>query len=436
LAASAVTLTRPAQGALLPELVERPSELTAANAVSSWVESVSMLAGPVLTGVLIALDGPGLAVGAFAAVLAVGAALVAGVGRPGAAPPRAQGDADVHAEAAAGRAGATVFEVCASNRAIPAVLALFMAQFAAEGATDVLVVVLAVKVIGLGTAGASYLQATFGAGAVLGGVGALALVGRRTLGGPLVAAAAAWALAFIALGGWHSAGAAFAFIAVAGASRTVLGAAGRTLLHRAVPAAVHGRVFGVLEGLAMAGLAIGSLSVPALVAVGGVRAALVGAGGALLAVAVTVVAAVRRLDDGTAVSASVIALLRRCSVFALLGAPVLEDIARAVVTVALEPGAIAVRESERGDRFYVVAEGSFEVSIGGVHVRDLHRGEGFGEIALLRDGIRTATVRARGPAAVYEIGRTDFLAALGTSTAAARVAGDVMAARLEASLVR
>jgi CRP-like cAMP-binding protein len=115
---------------------------------------------------------------------------------------------------------------------------------------------------------------------------------------------------------------------------------------------------------------------------------------------------------------------------------VLEDIARAAVTVALEPGAIAVRESERGDRFYVVAEGSFEVSIGGVHVRDLHRGEGFGEIALLRDGIRTATVRARGPAAVYEIGRTDFLAALGTSTAAARVAGDVMAARLEASLVR
>jgi len=53
LAASAVTLTRPAQASLQASLVDRPDELTAVTAVSGWVESASALAGPAFAGILI-----------------------------------------------------------------------------------------------------------------------------------------------------------------------------------------------------------------------------------------------------------------------------------------------------------------------------------------------------------------------------------------------
>src|SRR5581483_5490090 len=111
-------------------------------------------------------------------------------------------------------------------------------------------------------------------------------------------------------------------------SRTVLDTATRTILHRAVPMAVFGRIFGALEGMAMAGLAVGSISVPVLVHVGGLGAALAGAGGALIAVACAAVGSLRRLDEAAAVPARAISLLRRSALFGMLDAPVLEDLAR------------------------------------------------------------------------------------------------------------
>lgn len=80
IAASAVTLTRPAQAALLSSLVEHPDELTAATAVSGWVESASALGGPALAGVLIVIDGSGLVFVVFAAAVAVSLALVSRLG--------------------------------------------------------------------------------------------------------------------------------------------------------------------------------------------------------------------------------------------------------------------------------------------------------------------------------------------------------------------
>jgi hypothetical protein len=189
-----------------------------------------------------------------------------------------------------------VLEVCARNRPIAALLALCFCQFVAEGASDVVVVVLAIDVLHLGSGAAGYLNAMFGAGAVLGGAGAVLLINRRPLSTPLLCAAASWGLAFLGLAVCHTAAAAFVSLAVAGAARTVLGTSARTMLHRVAPPAVHGRLFGSLEGIAMAGLAVGSLTVPVLAGIGGLGAALIGSGGLLLVVTLSVVVALRRLD--------------------------------------------------------------------------------------------------------------------------------------------
>ena len=84
-AATAVTITRPAQAALVPSLVRAPEELTAANVVSSWVESAGILVGPALAGVILGLSDAGPVFLLFAAVAAVSAVLVGPLGRHGAA---------------------------------------------------------------------------------------------------------------------------------------------------------------------------------------------------------------------------------------------------------------------------------------------------------------------------------------------------------------
>jgi CRP-like cAMP-binding protein len=83
---------------------------------------------------------------------------------------------------------------------------------------------------------------------------------------------------------------------------------------------------------------------------------------------------------------------------------------------------------------YLVAAGEFDVSIGGRYVRTVAPCDGFGEIALLPDGIRTATVAARGPGILYSFERAPFLEAVTGSSHAHRVVEDLVAGRLDTTL--
>jgi CRP-like cAMP-binding protein len=117
----------------------------------------------------------------------------------------------------------------------------------------------------------------------------------------------------------------------------------------------------------------------------------------------------------------------------MLPAPVLEGLARALVRRVVPGDEVVVREGESGDRFYLVAAGRLAVSTGGARVGTLGPGDGFGEIALLRDGLRTATVTTCGPATLYALGRAPFLEAVTGSHHARRAAEELVTQRLESA---
>lgn len=422
-AATAVTVTRPAQAAVLPALARTPDELTATNAASGWIESASVLVAPAATGALLALSGPGTVFAVMAALVLVGAALTAGVDGPAAG---ASAGGGVLAESLQG------FRLLARERGAGLLVGVLSVQYLVIGALDVLFVVLAISVLDLGGSGAGYLNAAFGGGGVLGVAATAALVGRRRLIPPLLAGAAVWSTAFVVLGARPSTVAAVVLLAFAGAGRSVLDVAGRTLLQRLAPGDVLARVFGVLESLSMVGLAIGSILAPALVGLVGARWA-VACAGAILPLALLACAARLRAVDAEATAPIVeIALLRSIPLFAPLGAPVLESLAHSLRPLEAPAGAAVVHAGEPGDLYYAIADGTLSVSVEGAKVRDLGRGDGFGELALLADVPRTATVTATSDVRLYALGKDEFLTAVTGHAASRREADRLVRERLGA----
>src|SRR5439155_13095695 len=170
------------------------------------------------------------------------------------------------------------------------------------------------------------------------------------------------------------------------------------------------RVFGVLFAFAAVGLGVGSIVAPELVAALGVRGALIATGSFLVA---ATLAAWRRLlaIDAVAVPpARELSLLSAVPLFGPLSVAAKEHLASRLGGLSVAAGTTIVSEGEPGDYFYIVAEGVADVTIGGTHVRSQGPGDYFGEIALLRDVPRTATVTARQRMELCTIRREDFLA--------------------------
>jgi CRP-like cAMP-binding protein len=420
-ASAAVATTRPAQTPLVPGLVRNAEELTAANALTGWIESASVVASSAATGVLLTVAGPGLvfAVAGVAGLVSVGlAAMVRGRG-------------PLAVDEAAGLAGTLAgFGVLARQSAPRLLVCLLGAQWVVIGALDILFVVLAVDVLDRGQGWVGVLSMAYGLGGVLAGLAGMALVGRRRLLTPILGGVVliGAALALSALS--TTAAATVGLLAVVGGGRAVFNLATRTLLQRAVPAEVVGRVFGVAEGLAMAGLAVGSALVPLLVAIGGTATAVLGTAAILPVVALVGGRALFALDAAAHVPIVEMALLRSLRIFHALPAPALEGLARSLEPVRLAAGEVLIREGEQGDHFYAVADGRLQVSIGGVPMATNVRGDGIGEIALLYGVPRTATVTATSPATVLALSRQDFLAAVAGHTPTAQAAAAVADERL------
>jgi MFS family permease len=403
-ASAAVTTTRPAQSTLIPSVSVTPDQLTAANVVVSWVEAAGIAAAGLLTGVLIAVAGVASVFAVCAGLGLAAALLVAGLR----VPPLAS--APEAAPAVLADLG-TSLALMGRQPRLRLMLALLTAEAAVVGALDLLFVILAISVLHRSQAWAGYLNSAYGVGAVLAAPVSATLVGRR-LGLPILSAALllSGALAVVAFG--LGLAATVALLIVVGASRALLDVASRTLMQRSVPAQLLGRVFGVLEGLTMAGLAVGALLVPALVHLGGSRLALLGVAAVLPLAAAVGGRGLFGLDSGTPAPVVQIALLRSLPLFAELPAPALEGLAGALTPVTVPAGTVLIRQGDPGDAYYAIAAGELDARQDGHFLRRCGRGEGVGEIALLRAIPRTATVVAHTAATVYKLDRDPFLTAV------------------------
>lgn len=422
----ATTPFRSSQAALTPSLARTPEELTAANAVASGVESVAVFAGPALAGVLFAVASTGLVFTITALLVVVSGLLILLVHVERAEAPRRELEAStIMAERLAG------FTTLGRDRALRLMMVLLTAQTAVFGAVQVFIVVAALELLDLGEAGVGYLSAAIGVGAFVGAVGALSLTGARRLSPAFLAGIVLIGVPLMAIGIWQDLAVVVVALALMGIGSSLVDVAGLTLVQRAVPDDVLARVFGVIQMLWLASIGIGAAVVPALISWLGVEAAFVAVGALLPILVVLLGAQVARIDaEAAAPEAEELRILASVPIFAPLPGGSLEHIAGRLIPLRVDPGTVIVRQGDSGDRFYIVAEGELEVMQDGAMLSELTHGGYFGEIALLRDVARTATVTARTDAVLYALDRDDFLAAVTGHPQSAEAAETVMAARL------
>ena len=413
------TLFRPALIALLPSLARTARELIAANGATSTIESLGTLLGPLGAGVLVAFADVGAVFAVGAAALLVSAGLLARVSVPGRVP------------APAKTAGVEVWQGFKAIREVPLarlLVGLIASQTFVRGCLNVLIVVIAYQVLDRGATEVGYLAAAIGAGGLVGALGAVSLRGERLVR-PFAWALVFWGVPIMLIAPLPYYFTVILLLAVIGAANSVVDVSGFTLLQRTVPDEVLTRVLGVTWGLAMGTAAIGSFVAPAVLSLIGLKPTLLVVG-AILPLLVLVTH--RRLIeiDSDVAPASQLILIESVALFAPLSLVAKERIASHLVPVDVATGDIVIRTGEIGDRFYVVASGGLTIDAGSQSVR-VGPGDFFGEIALLRDVPRTATVQANTDARLYALERDDFLAVVAGNALAGTEAHAVATQRLE-----
>ena len=292
---------------------------------------------------------------------------------------------------------------------IRVLLALHTFYFVLIGALDLLCVILAVDYLHLGPGGPGFLNAALGGGALLAGFLTAFLVGRRHLANSLTVTLSIAVVALALIGAIRSVAPVILLIGAVGLTGAVFDVTGRTLLQRSAPSDAIAGSFSILEALMDFGLALGAVLVRVAIAIGGLKAALFAPAVVALLLIAGLWRRIQKVDDSATVPQVEIQLLRSIPIFAALPAPSLEGIARDLETLTVSQGTVVIKEGERGDCYYAIAEGELAVSRESQFLQMVSRGDGFGEIALIRDVPRQATVTAATDASLYTLERELFV---------------------------
>ena len=403
----AMNTLRPSGAALLPVIARSTDGLVRGNLWISYADSSCALLGSLLASTLSAASGP---TAVFAAgALCTGGAVAATLWHPSPlelAPRRPHGD---------GVPTRVMREAVAELRSRPwaiGVLAVAAARNIIIGAFNVLLVILALRALDMGDGGPGLLSALVGGGAVVSMVVITVVVRRAKLRSALVGSLTVAAVSCVVLGVFSESRIVLAVLPVVGLCMSLMDNVSRMLLQRSTEPRRLGPLFACLGLVAGVAQLVGAIIAQALVARVDLRAALIGIGLVLLAIVVSSVRALRSADSHADIPVVEMSLMTNVSFFAGLPTSALEIAARSAQHVTVQAGEVLIRQDDDGDVFYVAVAGEFDIVMNGVLLRTATSGDFFGEVALLADMPRTATVTARGDGELLAIHRDPFLLAV------------------------
>ncbi len=420
---------RPVQAALLPWLARTPDELTSANTAASVMQAVAMLVGPTIAAGLLSVGTPQSAMFATCGLVAAGAVLLAAV-RPLAAQVPARTAKILKQLRLDMAAGFTAF---IRQRGALALVVPAAAQTFARGVLNVLTVVIALDLFGLGQAGVGLLGAALGAGGILGTPLAVALVRGKRVARCFAAGVAGWGVPMILLAFMHARYWPYLLFGAVGVANLVDDVAVYSALQRVIPPRLMGRALGARRAVLLLSAGLGSAVAPSLIHAFGARATMAGVGLLLIATAAGYVPSLKAIDSRLSAPGPEVALLRRVSFFGPLPFATVEHLASVLRPATYESGDVIIREGDLGESFYLIAEGQARAGSGGRQLSEMGTGDSFGEIALLRQIPRTATVTAISRLQVWILDREEFLAAVTGSPESVESADAVVSARLQVS---
>ena len=218
--------------------------------------------------------------------------------------------------------------------------------------------------------------------------------------------------AAVLIAAWSAPAIAYVAWALFGVGFTLVEVAGKTFMQRLASDEVLARVFASQESVRLGAGALGSIAAPLLVAVLGIQGALLVAGAVMPVFAAARWAALKAFETGVPVDRGRYELLRGNAIFQPLPVATLQRVCHDMEPLEAEAGAEVITQGDRGDRFYLIAAGEVAVFRDGVECATECTGESFGEIALIRDVPRAATVRASCHTHLLTLGRDQFIAAV------------------------
>jgi hypothetical protein len=413
------TAARPTRGTLVPQVARSPEELIAANVSISTGRSVASLIGPALAALFLSVRDVTSTFAVGAGVLGVAFALSLAIH----APPSL-----LSARRSSEQRGGV--RALLRLRYPRWILGVVLVQQLVRGMLPVLLVSFALQQLAAGQETVGVLNSAIGLGGLVGGTLSIVALRRLRLATALGIAFVLWGVGILGSGLVATLAAAIAFLVVGGIGKGGIEVASVTLLQRTVPVVYRSAVFGVIELTVSAAVAVGAVLGALLVGLFGPGQALVIAGALTLVLAGLSWPVLRSADEGAIVPEREIRMLRGVPMLGPLTMCTKEELAGNLRRVSVPAGHVIIRQGEVGDAFYILESGAMEAIVDEGPGRPLVPGDSFGEIALLRDIPRTATVRAMKPSTVLALDREHFLAAVTGRRDAITAAEEVIRDRL------